>query len=64
MLCVGSYGGWGIDVGNKQSGKIVSYSLIAESQYTTVPEWPSPMLVAGIVISLVAIIIRRKRRLN
>jgi len=44
--------------------QITRYSLIAESQssgYTSVPEWPSPMLVAGIVLSLAAVVIRRKR---
>jgi hypothetical protein len=48
-----------------QSSKITRYTLIAESEnagYTSVPEWPSPILVAGIALSLAVIVIRRKRR--
>jgi hypothetical protein len=47
-----------------RSSKITRYSLIAESeisQYTSVPEWPSPILIAGIVLSLAVVVVRRKR---
>lgn len=46
-----------------QSSKITRYSLIAESEnagYTSVPEWSSPIVVAGMVLSLAATVMRRK----
>jgi hypothetical protein len=49
---------------DERSSKITRYSLIAESeisQYTSVPEWPSPILIAGIVLSLAVVVVRRKR---
>jgi hypothetical protein len=48
---------------DERTNKIARYSLVAESiEYTSVPEWPTPILVAAIALSLAVIVIRRKRR--
>jgi hypothetical protein len=54
-------------VGSERSYRVARYSLTAESEnsrFTSVPEWPSPILVAGLVLSLAAIVIRRNSGLR
>jgi hypothetical protein len=44
---------------NPVSSQVVKYNLFAESQqYTSIPEWRSPLLIVGIVLSLAVIALR------
>jgi hypothetical protein len=52
-------------VGSERSYRVARYDLTAESEnsrFTSVPEWSSPMLVAGIAVFLAVLATRRVRR--
>jgi hypothetical protein len=47
-----------------QADRVVHYTIVAESQvYTSVPEWPWPMLTAGMALMLTIVALRKKDRL-
>ncbi len=57
-----AYGFKIIGPGGPTGNQVASYNLFAQSQqYTSIPEWPWPTFVAGIVISLAVVAIRKTR---